>query len=107
MALPRVKKEELKIPLEHYRGILLPKHYSREIEEIEDSGAWLKTPSFGLNTSFSFFQATLTTQKTALCSCSNCGAAKWLCGRYLTGRVCGGDSGGSLAADRDADGRWG
>ena len=23
------KKEELKIPLEYYRGILLPKHYSR------------------------------------------------------------------------------
>lgn len=29
-----------------------------------------------------------------------------LCGKYKTGRVCGGDSGGTAVADRDADGVW-
>ena len=34
------------------------------------------------------------------------GRPKVLCGKYKTGRVCGGDSGGTAVADRDADGVW-
>ena len=29
-----------------------------------------------------------------------------ICSRYLTGKTCGGDSGGAVVADRDGDGRW-
>ena len=29
-----------------------------------------------------------------------------ICGKYKSGRVCGGDSGGTAVADRDGDGVW-
>ena len=29
-----------------------------------------------------------------------------ICGKYKTGRVCKGDSGGALVADRDGNGAW-
>ena len=30
----------------------------------------------------------------------------FICSRYLTGKTCGGDSGGAIVGDRNEDGTW-
>ena len=56
----------------------------------------------GTNKQAIYLQAVLTTVHFEECR----GTPKVLCGKYKTGRVCGGDSGGSAVADRNGDGVW-
>ena len=49
----------------------------------------------------SFVQATTSTQ-----ACDDPATPTAVCAKPITGKICGGDSGGPAVADLDGDGRW-
>ena len=69
--------------------------------KLHDNG--LVRPQEPLNTEqqFLFLQAT-----TSIKDCNNPATPTAVCAEPVTGKICGGDSGGPTVADLDGDGRW-